>query len=87
MNAVIAWLLLAATVLASPAFARSASRNAAQGQGNAVYQDRSRLYQSGVGARIHQHGIDPDPPASGPFTPEQQRIIDGISRRNRFNSQ
>jgi len=87
MKAVITLLLLAAIVLASPAFARNGTRNNAQGQGNAAYQDRSKAYQNGTGARIHQHGIDPDPPAFGRFTPEQQRIIDRISRADRFGPQ
>jgi hypothetical protein len=87
VSLLLAATVLAATVLATPALARSASRNAAQNQGNAVYQDRSRAYQNGTGARIHQHGIDPDPPAFGRFTPEQQRIIDAISRADRFGPQ
>jgi len=84
MKTFIAWLLLGATVLASPAFAQSGARSTPQSQGKALYQDRSRVYQGG--ARIHQHGIDPDPPFGydGRFTLEEQRIIDRISRSNRF---
>jgi hypothetical protein len=85
MKTSITWLLLAATVRAPPAFARSGSRNAARDQGKAVYQDQSKSYQTWTGARIHYNGIEPDPPASGRFTPEQQRIIDRISRHDRFS--
>lgn len=49
MKTVIACLVLAVTVVASPAFARNGSRNAAHDQGNAVYQGGEYL------------GSDPDP--------------------------
>ena len=51
MKTVIATALLAVTVIASPAFARTASHNAAQQQqqGNSVYQGGEYL------------GSDPDP--------------------------
>ena len=52
MKAVTASVLLAVTVMASPAFARSGSHNAAHRQGNPVYP----VYQS------NQYlGSDPDP--------------------------
>jgi hypothetical protein len=49
MKAVTASVLLAVTVMASPAFARSGSHNAAHRQGNPVYQSNQYL------------GSDPDP--------------------------
>jgi hypothetical protein len=49
MKAVIASLLFAATITASPAFARDYSRNAAHQQGDSVYQGNQYL------------GSDPDP--------------------------
>ena len=52
MKAVTASVLLAVTVMASPAFARNGSHNAAHRQGNRVYP----VYQS------NQYlGSDPDP--------------------------
>jgi len=86
MKIIIAVLLLATTVLASPAFARNGSRSAAQDQGNATYQARSRVYQGQT--RVYQDGIYEYRSGSwdGRFTPEQQRIIDAISRADRKNS-
>jgi hypothetical protein len=49
MKTVIASVLLAVTVIASPAFARDGSRNAAHDRGDAVYQGGEYL------------GSDPDP--------------------------
>jgi hypothetical protein len=49
MKTVIASLLLAVTVIASPALARNGSRNVAHDQDNAVYQGGDYL------------GSDPDP--------------------------
>jgi hypothetical protein len=49
MKAVTASVLLAVTVMASPAFARSGSHNAAHRQANPVYQGNQYL------------GSDPDP--------------------------
>jgi hypothetical protein len=49
MKSVIASLLLAVTIVASPASARNGSRNAAHDQGNVVYQGGEFL------------GSDPDP--------------------------
>jgi hypothetical protein len=49
VKTVIASLLLAATVIASPAFARNGSHRAAHDQGDAVYQGNQYL------------GSDPDP--------------------------
>jgi hypothetical protein len=49
MKAVIASLLFAATITASPAFARDYSRNATHQQGDSVYQGNQYL------------GSDPDP--------------------------
>jgi hypothetical protein len=49
LKTVIASLLLAVTLIASPAFARNGSRNAAHDQGNAVTQGGEYL------------GSDPDP--------------------------
>jgi hypothetical protein len=43
MKTAIASLLLTVTVITCPAFARNGSHNAAHDQGNAVYQDHSRI--------------------------------------------
>jgi hypothetical protein len=43
VKTIIASLLLTVTVITSPAFARNGSHNAAHDQGNAVYQDHSRV--------------------------------------------